>query len=41
MTTEEMIYEDEVFEISRNLCDKASELKQGGIIDNVIVSERI
>ena len=41
MTTEEMIYDYEVFEISRDLCDKAPESKQRVVIDYVIVGERI
>lgn len=44
MTTEEPIYEDDVFEISSKLCEKAIEMlgfKQGIIIDHVITSERI
>ena len=44
MTTEEVIYEDDVFGISSKLCEKALEaLKagQGVIIDHVITSERI
>lgn len=44
MTTEEAIYEEDVFEISSKLCEKAIEmleLKQGIIIDHVITSERI
>ncbi|WP_029450752.1 phosphotransferase-like protein [Clostridium algidicarnis] len=44
MSTGEVIYEDDVFEISSNLCDKAIEMldsQQGVIIDHVITSERI
>lgn len=44
MTVDEPIYEDDVFEISLSLCQKAlSILKsgQGVIIDHVITSERI
>lgn len=44
MTTKEVIYEDDVFEISSKLCDKSIEvlrLNQGIIIDHVITSERI
>jgi chloramphenicol 3-O phosphotransferase len=44
MTTNEVIYEDDVFEISSKLCDKSIEMlrsKQGIIIDHVITSERI
>ena len=44
MTTNEVIYEDDVFEISSRLCEKSVEmlrLKQGIIIDHVITSERI
>lgn len=44
MNTEEVIYEDDVFDISLKLCDKANELlskHQGLIIDHVITSERI
>lgn len=44
MTTEDVIYEDDVFEISLELCEKALEVlkeKQGVIVDHVIVSERI
>lgn len=44
MSTNEMIYEDDVFEISSKLCEKSNELllqKQGIIIDHVITSERI
>ncbi|SHO50790.1 phosphotransferase-like protein [Anaerocolumna xylanovorans] len=44
MTTKEVIYEEDVFEISSKLCDKSIEvlrLKQGIIIDHVITSERI
>ncbi len=44
MTTKEVIYEDDVFEISSKLCDKSLEilrLQQGIIIDHVITSERI
>jgi chloramphenicol 3-O phosphotransferase len=44
MTTNDVIYEDDVFEISSKLCDKSLEmlrLKQGIIIDHVITSERI
>lgn len=44
MTTEDVIYEDDVFEISNNLCEKVLEvlkMKPGAIIDHVITSERI
>lgn len=44
MTTNDVIYEDDVFEISSKLCDKSLEmlhLKQGIIIDHVITSNRI
>jgi chloramphenicol 3-O phosphotransferase len=44
MSTNEMIYENDVFEISSKLCEKSMEilrLKQGIIIDHVITSERI
>ncbi len=44
MTTEDVIYEDDVFEISGNLCEKvlqAFKVSQGVIIDHVITSERI
>lgn len=44
MTTKEVIYEEDVFEISSKLCDKSIEmlrLQQGIIIDHVITSERI
>lgn len=44
MTTEEVIYEDDVFEISDALCEsvlQALEESQGVIIDHVITSERI
>ncbi len=44
MTTEDVIYEDDVFEISLKLCEKALEVlktKQGVIIDHVITSQRI
>lgn len=44
MTTEDVIYEDDVFEISPKLCEKALEhleAKRGVIIDHVITSERI
>ncbi|WP_310601656.1 phosphotransferase-like protein [Anaerosporobacter sp.] len=44
MTTNDIIYEDDVFEISSKLCDKSIEmlcLQKGVIIDHVITSERI
>lgn len=44
MNIEENIYEDDVYDISLNLCQKAIEelnLKDGIIIDHVITSERI
>ena len=44
MTKEDVIYEDDVFQISLDLCEKALEIiksKQGIIIDHVITSERI
>lgn len=44
MTTDEVIYEDDVFEISSKLCGEAIDIldsKKGIIIDNVITSERI
>ncbi len=44
MTTEDVIYEDDVFEISDALCEnvlQALEENQGVIIDHVITSERI
>ena len=44
MTTQDTIYEDDVFEISRNLCEKVRELLEtapGVIIDHVITSQRI
>ena len=44
LTTEETIYEDDVFEISGNMCEKvleALEISCGVIIDHVITSERI
>ena len=44
MTTDKEIFEDDVFEISSKLCEKAKEilnLKHGIIIDHVITSERI
>ena len=44
MTTEDVIYEDDVFEISDALCEsvlQALEESQGVIIDHVITSERI
>ena len=44
MTTEDVIYEDDVFEISPKLCEKVLEhleTKRGVIIDHVITSERI
>lgn len=44
MKTNEVIYEDDVFEINAKLCEKSIEvlrLKQGIIIDHVITSERI
>lgn len=44
MTTEDVIYEDDVFEISGNLCENVLRVlkeNQGVIIDHVITSERI
>ncbi len=44
MTTEDVIYEDDVFEISGFLCEKVLQVfkgNQGVIIDHVITSERI
>lgn len=44
MTTEDVIYEDDVFEISDALCEKVLQVlegNQGVIIDHVITSERI
>lgn len=44
MTADEVIYEDDVFEISSKICDKSIEMlqsNQGIIIDHVITSERI
>ena len=44
MSTEEPIYEDDVFEISDDLCSKIQEITNAGtgvIIDHVITSERI
>lgn len=44
MTTEEVIYEDDVYEISGLLCEKVMQVfnaNQGVIIDHVITSERI
>ena len=44
MTTEDVIYEDDVFEISCALCEKVLEdlkMNHGAIIDHVITSERI
>lgn len=44
MNTEDTIYEDDVFEISGDLCKKVIELLKtgsGAIIDHVITSERI
>ncbi len=44
MTTEDVIYEDDVFEISGALCDsvlQTLEESRGVIIDHVITSERI
>ena len=44
MTTEDVIYEDDVFEISDDLCKKVLQVlegNQGVIIDHVITSERI
>ena len=44
MTTEDVIYEDDVFEISGSLCKKVMQVfngNQGVIIDHVITSERI
>ena len=44
MATNEVIYEDDVYEISQNLCSAASDMlktRKGVIIDHVITSERI
>ena len=44
MTAEEVIYEDDVFEISGSLCKKVMQVfheNKGVIIDHVITSERI
>ena len=44
MTTEDVIYEDDVFEISDVLCEKVLQVLEespGVIIDHVITSERI
>ncbi|MBR4083128.1 MAG: AAA family ATPase [Lachnospiraceae bacterium] len=44
MTSEDVIYEDDVFEISGPLCEKVMQVfnaNQGVIIDHVITSERI
>ena len=44
MSTGEVIYEDDVFEVSSELCENAIEMlgsRQGVIIDHVITSERI
>jgi len=44
MATEDVIYEDDVFEISDALCEKVLQVlegNQGVIIDHVITSERI
>ena len=44
MSTDEVIYEDDVFEVSSKLCKNAIELlgsRQGVIIDHVITSKRI
>lgn len=44
MATEEVIYEDDVFEISGSLCKKVMQVideNKGAIIDHVIISERI
>ena len=44
MSTKEVIYEEDVFDISSKLCDKSIDLlrlNQGIIIDHVITSERI
>lgn len=44
MSTKEVIYEEDVFDISSKICDKSIELlrlNQGIIIDHVITSERI
>ena len=44
MAENEVIYEDDVFEISSKICDKSIEMlcyNQGIIIDHVITSERI
>ncbi len=44
MTTEDVIYEDDVFEISHQLCEKVLQVLKSGsgvIVDHVITSERI
>lgn len=44
MATDEVLYEDDVFEISATLCEAAADMlktKKGVIIDHVITSERI
>lgn len=44
MTSDDVIYEDDVYDISPMLCERARELlqvKEGVIIDHVITSERI
>lgn len=44
MTTDQPVYEDDVFEISQQLCQKALNILKAGhgvIIDHVITSERI
>jgi chloramphenicol 3-O phosphotransferase len=44
MTTKDVIYEEDVFDISLKLCDKVLEVlisNKGAIIDHVITSERI
>lgn len=44
MTTEEVIYEDDVYEISGSLCEKVMQVfnaNQGVIIDHVITSDRV
>ena len=44
MTAEDTIYEDDVFEISEQLCEKTLEVLEsnpGVIVDHVITSERI
>lgn len=44
MTIEDVIYEDDVFEVSGSLCEKVLQVfkeNQGVIIDHVITSERI